>query len=303
VDNVGDSEIYFINAVDYLTGVQDLVFYDHPTLVYSDVHGFNYSKSNHHLAVCPNCAEIHICMKQDFNQQNYFSNFNIWYQNQVSFVDPESDLPISVCHHCLQPSSYYHSLNIGYDHCRLCLAYMPSKEDQYGHIHTFVDTNYRIHRICNICANKHWKPDMVCVCGNSVHEVDMIQVKPNYLMPLTSLDNSVLYYKVKDFFASPNNSLSTTDKIRMYITKACKTCVSSAGLFKGSVIEILESNGGSHFGFLNSMTCSAPSLTKELSLVEVYHQKEDIVEPSVLLVVKITNPGYLGYFVDSNDTF
>lgn len=296
-----------IGAIDYLTGSKDMVPHDHPTLVYSDVHGFYYSKSGDRLFVCPNCFELHICMQENFNEEYYFGNFNVWYQTQESFESPDSDLPAAVCHHCLQSSSESYASEVDSTHCEMCLAYMPCNDEQYAHIHNFVDTNYQKHRICNICANKHWKPNLTCICGKLVHEIDMCQIKPNYLLSLTNSNNSNMYQKVRESIGAIANSLSTTDEIYMFITKACKDCAHITGVLKKESEPIFNVEDfhldHEHPHFFNGMSYGSASSTKELSLVEVYHNVDGVLTPSIMLIVKITNPGYVGYFADSNDVF
>lgn len=247
------------------------------------------------LAVCNTCQEIHICYKEDYNYtKNIVNNFNIWYQKADSLGSLNSQIPVSICHHCIPYP------NVEHTHCELCLSYMPTNSDQYPGIHQFVDTNYQKHYICNICANKHWSSSLVCLCGKTVHEVDMHQLKPKAVACISrDLHPEIFEY------LEPKLNLSENEDVYMYLTKACKSCSLPTDALNSDFIEknMLQNLTLDKVKSVNN-NIDFHNPNKELKLVETYYENDhgEII-PAVLLAVKITNPGYVGYFVKSNDLF
>lgn len=269
-------------------------------IVWSNKHGFYYSLEGHKLAVCPNCDEVHICYLDNFDDnKDVFTNFNIWYQTANALDSLNSDIPLAVCSKCV--TKEFHPeiphQNVNSFKCEMCLCDMPSNTNQYMGIHKFIDTNCISHYICNLCANKNWKSSTKCLCGNIVHEVDMVHIKPKQIFPIPLDPHSDIHnYMV-------NNSYNFDETLALFVTKACKDCSTHTGVLNPNIEQKVFHSEFNPDNF-SSVCYFGQQQDREIKLVESYYKNDNgSLVPSVYLVVKIINPGYVGYFQNLNDVF
>lgn len=259
---------------------------------------------------CPNtnCGHVH-------GVDNYFtdlglSNFNIWLMNkslfqQISLHDKQ--IPIAVCSICIKD----YELDVAHDRCRICLELMPDpKADQYANVHNHLDTNYAFRSICNVCANQKWNSLMRCFCGDVVHEVDTINIKPPFITTVNKDDHKLFYDHMTYMHLS--EFLSPKETMYLYVDRGCTKCVTTGGLITehgmNSVIKSIESTDIFHL-HLNSSNVlfvdyqNNPSIS--VTTVETFYIQPDTntVAPAIVGHLVKKNPGYCARITKESNLF
>lgn len=119
---------------------------------------------------------------------------------------------------------------------------MPDIEkNYYSGVHYHKDTNYKGHHICNECANTKWNPLLRCFCGNTVHEVDMIDCGTSYVYQINPNQNSLLYKSLINLaYASFNQPLDSEQAHYLFINRGCRNCITESGFITDAGLQAID---------------------------------------------------------------